>query len=75
MIAPGNLNKVINRIVHIFTGILIFINEPIKLIANIKINAINNDLNNHFKNFFIFITHIIIWDNVILYALIIYYFF
>jgi hypothetical protein len=53
MIAPGSLNKVIMRIVQKFTGIFILINDPSKFIANSKTNAINKDLNNHFKNFFI----------------------
>jgi hypothetical protein len=53
MIAPGNLNTVINNNVHIFKGIFIFIKDPSRLIPNIRSNAINNDLNNHFKKFFI----------------------
>jgi len=67
MIAPGSLNIVIIKIVQKFNGIFIFINEPSKLIAKIIINAINKDLKNHFKNFFIHITHIIIWDKTIYY--------
>lgn len=69
MIAPGTLNKVIIAIVHILTGILIFINEPKRFTANIITSAINKDLNNHFKNFFIYITPIIIWDKTTSYAL------
>jgi len=68
MIAPGSLNKVIINIVHTFTGIFIFIKDPSKFIAKININASNKDLKSHFKNFFIYITHIIIWDKTICYA-------
>lgn len=67
MIAPGSLNKVTINIVHKLTGILILIKDPSKFNAKIIINAINKDLKNHFKNFFIYITHIIIWDKTIIY--------
>lgn len=67
MIAPGNLNTVIKIIVHMFKGIFIFIKEPKRLIAKSNTSAIKSDLINHFKNFLIILTHIIIWDNVYLY--------
>jgi len=67
MIAPGSLNNVTNNIVQIFKGILTLIKDPNKLIPKINSKAIKIDLNNHFKNFFISTTHIIIWDNVYVY--------
>lgn len=69
MIAPGSLKMVIIKIVQILIGIFILIKDPKRLIAKISINAINKDLNNHFKNFFTFLTHIIIWDKTIIYAI------
>jgi|GEM_PF-4369208 hypothetical protein len=54
MIAPGSLNSVIIRIVQKLTGIFILINDPNKFTVKIIIKAINNDLNSHLKNFFIF---------------------
>jgi hypothetical protein len=63
IIAPAKRNRVINKSVQMFSGILIFIKDPNKLTANIITSAINNDLKNHLIKFFIAITHINIWDN------------
>jgi hypothetical protein len=57
MIAPGNRKSVTKIIVHIFKGILILINDPIRFMANKIVNAIKKDLNNHFKKPFTILTH------------------